>query len=69
VLNAAAIAGFYQFLFTRGPLWKIWNSSKPKSIRPGPAMNDLAPPKPPATVPVIDIRKSFSAGSQPRRGH
>jgi cellulose synthase/poly-beta-1,6-N-acetylglucosamine synthase-like glycosyltransferase len=25
VLNAAAIAGFYTFLFTRGPLWKIWN--------------------------------------------
>ena len=25
VLNAAAIAGFYKFLFTRGPLWKIWS--------------------------------------------
>jgi glycosyltransferase involved in cell wall biosynthesis len=24
VLNAAAIAGFYTFLFTKGPLWKIW---------------------------------------------
>jgi cellulose synthase/poly-beta-1,6-N-acetylglucosamine synthase-like glycosyltransferase len=24
VLNAAAIAGFFAFLFTRGPLWKIW---------------------------------------------
>jgi glycosyltransferase involved in cell wall biosynthesis len=25
VLNAAAVAGFYKFLFTRGPLWKIWS--------------------------------------------
>jgi glycosyltransferase involved in cell wall biosynthesis len=24
ILNAAAIAGFFVFLFTRGPLWKIW---------------------------------------------
>jgi hypothetical protein len=28
VLNAAAVVGLYRFLFTRGPLWKIWNSSK-----------------------------------------
>jgi len=26
VLNAAAVAGLYKFLFTRGPLWKIWTS-------------------------------------------
>jgi glycosyltransferase involved in cell wall biosynthesis len=24
VLNAAAVAGLYKFMFTRGPLWKIW---------------------------------------------
>jgi len=24
-LIAAAIAGFFAFLFTRGPLWKIWS--------------------------------------------
>jgi glycosyltransferase involved in cell wall biosynthesis len=29
VLNAAAVAGLYRFLFTRGPLWKIWHSGKP----------------------------------------
>jgi poly-beta-1,6-N-acetyl-D-glucosamine synthase len=28
VLNAAAVVGFYKFLFTPGPLWKIWNSNK-----------------------------------------
>lgn len=25
-LEAAAVAGLYKFLFTRGPLWSIWNS-------------------------------------------
>ena len=28
VLKAAAVAGLYKFLFTRGPLWKIWISHK-----------------------------------------
>jgi cellulose synthase/poly-beta-1,6-N-acetylglucosamine synthase-like glycosyltransferase len=31
VLNAAAVVGFYKFLFTPGPLWKIWNSGRPAS--------------------------------------
>jgi cellulose synthase/poly-beta-1,6-N-acetylglucosamine synthase-like glycosyltransferase len=26
MLNAAVVVGFYKFLFTRGPLWKIWNA-------------------------------------------
>ena len=26
VLNVAAVVGLYKFLFTRGPLWKIWNT-------------------------------------------
>ena len=30
VLKAAAVAGLYRFLFTRGPLWKIWISQKRK---------------------------------------
>jgi cellulose synthase/poly-beta-1,6-N-acetylglucosamine synthase-like glycosyltransferase len=30
VLEAAAVAGLYKFLFTRGPLWKIWNSEPPQ---------------------------------------
>ncbi len=69
VLNAAAICALYKFLFTRGPLWKIWNASKPESLRPNPEMNDLVPPKPPAIIPVIDIYESVSAGSQTRREH
>jgi hypothetical protein len=25
VLNAAAVVGLYTWLFTRGPLWRIWS--------------------------------------------
>jgi hypothetical protein len=31
VLLAAAVFGLYKFLFTRGPLWKIWNSADPRA--------------------------------------
>ena len=33
-LNAAAVAGLYKFLFTRGPLWKIWNLNRPEPMGP-----------------------------------
>ena len=29
LLNGAAVIGFYKFLFTRGPLWRIWKSTAP----------------------------------------
>lgn len=32
MLNAAVVVGFYKFLFTRGPLWKIWRSGAPASF-------------------------------------
>jgi cellulose synthase/poly-beta-1,6-N-acetylglucosamine synthase-like glycosyltransferase len=32
MLNAAVVVGFYKFLFTRGPLWKIWTSGAPVSV-------------------------------------
>jgi cellulose synthase/poly-beta-1,6-N-acetylglucosamine synthase-like glycosyltransferase len=35
VLNAAAVVGFYKFLFTRGPLWKIWSSGSADIASPG----------------------------------
>ena len=35
VLNTAAVVGLYKFLFTRGPLWKIWTANT--------AMCDLSP--------------------------
>ncbi len=30
VLNVAAVVGAYRFLFTPGPLWKIWTSNEPE---------------------------------------
>lgn len=38
VLNAAAVAGLYKYLFTRGPLWKIWS--------PTPTTNASMPGRP-----------------------
>jgi cellulose synthase/poly-beta-1,6-N-acetylglucosamine synthase-like glycosyltransferase len=32
MLNAAVVVGFYKFLFTRGPLWKIWTSPIPAPV-------------------------------------
>jgi len=32
MLNAAVVVGFYKFLFTRGPLWKIWTLAIPASV-------------------------------------
>jgi hypothetical protein len=32
MLNAAVVVGFYKFLFTQGPLWKIWTSAAPASV-------------------------------------
>jgi glycosyltransferase involved in cell wall biosynthesis len=43
VLNAAAVVGFYKFLFTRGPLWKIWNAGKPGERTPAPEPGSVMP--------------------------
>jgi cellulose synthase/poly-beta-1,6-N-acetylglucosamine synthase-like glycosyltransferase len=43
VLKAATVAGLYRFLFTRGPLWKIWTSDDP---RMGAATTKTVDPKP-----------------------
>lgn len=32
VLNAAAVVGLYKFLFTRGPLWKIWTTGRSADV-------------------------------------
>jgi len=65
VLNAAAVAGLYKFVFTRGPLWKIWNSSKPEAMEPASGTEVLLARKPPANATVIEIGKSFSTESHP----
>jgi glycosyltransferase involved in cell wall biosynthesis len=36
VLNAAAVAGLYKFLFTQGPLWKIWSPTTRAGESPHP---------------------------------
>lgn len=57
VLNAAAVVGFYKFLFTRGPLWKIWNSSEPKAKGPTLETANLASPGAVVSGGVIEISK------------
>jgi glycosyltransferase involved in cell wall biosynthesis len=46
VLEAAAVAGLYKFLFTRGPLWKIWTSNQPAADAVTAETENSAPPKP-----------------------
>jgi hypothetical protein len=44
MLNAAVVVGFYKFLFTRGPLWKIWTSGAPAlATAAGTQHTDLSP--------------------------
>ena len=53
VLNAAAVVGLYKFLATRGPLWKIWNSSEPAARGSTPESEDQPPLE--AAAAAIDI--------------
>lgn len=64
VLNAAAICALYKFLFTRGPLWKIWTSNRSEPTGPASETENLAPRKPPASASVIDIDKGLPTDSQ-----
>ena len=57
VLNAAAVVGLYKFLFTPGPLWKIWNSGKPVETRSTSETQILTPPKTAAVAAAIDAGK------------
>lgn len=45
-LQAAAVVGFYRFLFTRGPLWKIWTLPEPGEQTSGAESANSASPKP-----------------------
>jgi cellulose synthase/poly-beta-1,6-N-acetylglucosamine synthase-like glycosyltransferase len=53
-LNAAAVVGLYKFLFTRGPLWKIWNSDKSAAS----STNSATSPGPVSAATVIDVNKN-----------
>lgn len=65
VLNTAAICALYKFLFTRGPLWKIWTETKREAALAIPETDPLVARKPPVAAAVIDIGKTLSTDSRP----
>jgi cellulose synthase/poly-beta-1,6-N-acetylglucosamine synthase-like glycosyltransferase len=69
VLNAAAVAGLYKFLATRGPLWKIWNSSEPAAKGSTSEPDNLPPLEPAAAMAAIDIgRRRCNHSHEPEEG-
>lgn len=62
ILNAAAVLGFYKFLFTPGPLWKIWTATPA-----GKAKRAAGMPKPPVSVvPAVGRSTSvYAEAAQP----
>ena len=50
VLNVAAVVGLYRFLFTSGPLWKIWNLHNPQGV-------------PQTTVRGVDLGNTLAAAA------
>lgn len=50
VLEAAAVAGLYKFIVTRGPLWKIWTSNQPERPTPTAETPGPTPAEPLATT-------------------
>jgi glycosyltransferase involved in cell wall biosynthesis len=69
VLNAAAVVGFYKFLFTRGPLWKIWNSSNSNSPSPAIEGENSGPEEAVHSDVVTQTAKSTFGHSEQRREH
>jgi poly-beta-1,6-N-acetyl-D-glucosamine synthase len=59
VLNAAAVVGLYKFLFTRGPLWKIWNSPKPNSASSDPVSDGGMPVETVASSDTMETRRAL----------
>ena len=57
VLKVAAVVGLYRFLFTRGPLWKIWTSHGPGEQTAAPDTANSAPPEPFAPAAGNDKRR------------
>jgi len=67
VLNAAAVAGLYKFLFNRGPLWKIWNSARPEAIVLTAETENLAPREHVAAAAALDIGRNSNYDSRQRK--
>ena len=68
VLNAAAVVGLYKFLVTRGPLWKIWNSSKPVASSPT-LESENSMSSEPATISAIDTQRCVCNDSHQLEEH
>lgn len=58
-LNAAAVVGLYKFLFTPGPLWKIWNLGAQVPNSAARESDSPAGPGPGTDAAVIDIRTTL----------
>lgn len=59
MLNAAAVVALQRFLFTRGPLWKIWNVGQPKVAVFTPQPSNMTAPEPVAVAPATDTGTSL----------
>ena len=64
LLNAAAVVGLYKFLTTRGPLWKIWNSTKPAAEDSDAGMEGSTPPVPTPIAAGVDIARELCNDSK-----
>jgi cellulose synthase/poly-beta-1,6-N-acetylglucosamine synthase-like glycosyltransferase len=69
VLNAAAVVGLYKFLFTRGALWKIWNSNQSKPESAGLQDEDIVPAETFVPGMAIEATNSTLIDPQQRREH
>jgi hypothetical protein len=67
MLNAAAVVGLHRFLFTRGPLWRIWSASKPRtSTGAARERHDKTAPKPVAVATAIETGTNLRIHSNRR---
>jgi len=64
LLNAAAVVGLYKFLMTRGPLWKIWNSTKLAADVLAAESEGSMPNAPAPIAPGVDIGRELCNDSK-----
>ncbi len=68
LLNVAAVVGLYKFLFTRGPLWKIWKASEPATKIAIQEPDDSAVPGPVAGAALVNIGTTLQKNSNRQQG-
>jgi glycosyltransferase involved in cell wall biosynthesis len=69
VLNAAAVVGFYKFLFTRGPLWKIWGATNPAIRHSDAQIGMYAQMDIAGTKQMVAVNESISLDSRSEKRH